>query len=213
MSSARIQKVVVCAFAAVIASLVGNFVVASALNDSVSICVAVKDFSLRYSENKVCKTGAETLLTLNETGPVGAIGAKGAKGATGAIGVKGATGATGATGTTGAAGSEGAFANAFSIKEITVTHTVQASDAGKLLISRDGTTIFLPTNASVPILVGTRIDIANRKSFLTVSPAAGVTINFVAAAVSFDTGNFQMGTLIKVTADEWVFMSAPDEFP
>ena len=195
MSSARTQKIVVCAFAAVIASLVGNFVVASALNDSVSICVAVKDFSLRYSENKVCKTGSETLMTLNETGPVGATGAKGA---------------TGASGATGAAGE---FATTYSIREVSISHTVQASDAGKLLISRDGTTIFLPTNASVPIPVGTRIDIANRKSFLTVSPAAGVTINFVAAAISFDTGNYQIGTIIKVTADEWVFMSAPDEFP
>ena len=195
MSSARTQKIVVCAFAAVIASLVGNFVVASALNDSVSICVAVKDFSLRYSENKVCKTGSETLMTLNETGPVGATGAKGA---------------TGASGATGAAGE---FATTYSIREVSISHTVQASDAGKLLISRDGTTIFLPTNASVPIPVGTRIDIANRKSFLTVSPAAGVTINFVAAAISFDTGNYQIGTIVKVTADEWVFMSAPDEFP
>ena len=195
MSSARTQKIVVCAFAAVIASLVGNFVVASALNDSVSICVAVKDFSLRYSENKVCKTGSETLMTLNETGPVGATGAKGA---------------TGASGATGAAGE---FATTYSIREVSISHTVQASDAGKLLISRDGTTIFLPTNASVPIPVGTRIDIANRRSFLTVSPAAGVTINFEAAAISFDTGNYQIGTIIKVTADEWVFMSAPDEFP
>ena len=195
MSSARTQKIVVCAFAAVIASLVGNFVVASALNDSVSICVAVKDFSLRYSENKVCKTGSETLMTLNETGPVGATGAKGA---------------TGASGATGAAGE---FATTYSIREVSISHTVQASDAGKLLISRDGTTIFLPTNASVPIPVGTRIDIANRKSVLTVSPAAGVTINFVAAAISFDTGNYQIGTIVKVTADEWVFMSAPDEFP
>ena len=195
MSSARIQNIAVCAFAAVIASLVGNFVVASALNDSVSICVAVKDFSLRYSENKVCKTGSETLMTLNETGPVGATGAKGS---------------TGASGATGAAGE---FATTYSIREVSISHTVQASDAGKLLISRDGTTIFLPTNASVPIPVGTRIDIANRKSFLTVSPAAGVTINFEAAAISFDTGNYQIGTIVKVTADEWVFMSAPDEFP
>ena len=195
MSSARTQKIVVCAFAAVIASLVGNFVVASALNDSVSICVAVKDFSLRYSENKVCKTGSETLMTLNETGPVGATGAKGA---------------TGASGATGAAGE---FATTYSIREVSISHTVQASDAGKLLISRDGTTIFLPTNASVPIPVGTRIDIANRRSFLTVSPAAGVTINFEAASISFDTGNYQIGTIIKVTADEWVFMSAPNEFP
>ena len=192
MNSQRIQKLVVCVVAAATASVVGNFVVAAAVNDTVTICVSAKDSSVRYSGDKTCKVGAETLLTLNESGPVGAAGPIGA------------TGATGAT---------GGFASTFSIKEITVTHTLQASDAGKLLISRNGATIFLPTNASVPIPIGTRIDIANRQRFLTVSPAAGVTINFEAAAISFDTGNYQIGTIIKVTADEWVFMSAPDEFP
>ena len=194
MSSERTKKIVVSALAAVVASLVGNFVVASAQNDSVTVCVAVKNFSLRYSDNKSCKTGSETLLTLNETGPVGA------------------RGATGATGATGAAGVEGGSATAYSIREVTISHTLAASDAGKLLISRDGTTITLPTNSSVAIPVGTRVDIANRRGPLTVTPASGVTINFVAAAVSFDTGNYQMGTLLKVTADEWVFMSSPDEF-
>ncbi len=190
MSSERIQKIFVCALAAVAASLVGNFVVASAQNDSVTVCVAVKDFSLRYSDNKACKTGSETLLTLNETGPVGA---------------KGVTGAAGP------AGAAGESATTYSVREVTVSHTLAASDAGKLLISRDGTTITLPTNASVAIPVGTRVDIANRRGPLTVTPASGVTINFVAAAVSFDTGNYQIGTLLKVSADEWVFMSSPDE--
>ena len=194
MSSNRAQKIVVCGFAAVIASLVGNFVVASAQNDSVSVCVSKKNSSMRYAENKVCKTDSETLFTLNETGP------------------EGATGARGATGAAGTAGAVGESATTYSIREITVTYTLQASDAGKLLISRDGTNITLPTNTAVAIPVGTRIDIANRKSFLTVTPATGVTINFVAAAVSFDSGNFQMGTLIKLAADDWVFMSSPNEF-
>ncbi len=195
MSSERFQKLVVCALAAVTASMVGNFVVASAINDTVTICVSSKDSSVRYSADKTCKAGAETLLTLNESGPAGVTGSKGA------------TGAVGAT------GADGGFATTYSIREVSITHTLQASDAGKLLISRDGTTIFLPTNASVPIPVGSRIDIANRKSFLTVSPASGVTINSLAAAISFDAGNYQMGTIIKISADEWVFMSSPDEFP
>ena len=198
MSFQRIQRISVCVIAAVAASVVGNFVVASALNDSVTICVSAKDSSVSYSADKTCKSGAESLLTLNESGPVGAAGSKGT---------------TGAVGVTGASGEAGGFQSTFSIKEITGSHTLQASDAGKLLISRDGTTLFVPTNASVPIPIGTRIDIANRKSFLTVSPASGVTINFLAAAISFDTGNYQMGTIIKLTADEWVFMSPPDEFP
>ena len=198
MSSQRIQKLVVCVVAAATASVVGNFVVAAAVNDTVTICVSAKDSSVRYSGDKTCNVGTETLLTLNESGPAGVTGSKGA---------------TGAIGITGASGGAGGFQSTFSIREITVTHTLEASDAGKLLISRNGATIFLPTNASVPIPIGTRIDIANRQRFLTVSPAAGVTINFEAAAISFDTGNYQIGTIIKVTADEWVFMSAPDEFP
>jgi len=206
MSFERIQKIAVCALAAGSASLVGNFVVASALNASVTICVSEKDSSLRYSQDKTCKTGAETLLTLNESGPAGVTGSKGA---TGATGVAGSKGATGATGTTGAAGG---FATTYTIREITVSHTLQASDAGKLLVSRDGTTIFLPSNASVPIPVGTRIDIANRKSFLAIIPVSGVNLNFLAQSISFDSGNYQMGTLIKLASDDWVFMSSPDEF-
>ena len=195
MSSQRIQKITVCVIAAATASLVGNFVVASALNDSVTICASAKDSSLRYSSDKTCKTGTETILTLNESGPVGAAGP------------------IGATGAAGATGSAGGFASTYSIREVSITHTVQASDAGKLLISRDGTTIFLPTNASVPIAIGTRIDIANRKSFLNVSPVSGVTINSLASSISFDSGNYQMGMIMKISADEWVFMSSPDEFP
>jgi hypothetical protein len=200
MSVERIQKIAVCALAAVSASLVGNFVVASAINTSVSICVSDKNSSIRYSQDKTCKTGAETLLTLNESGPAGVTGSKGVTGATGVAGSKGATGAA------------GGFATTYTIREITVSHTLQASDAGKLLISRDGTTIFLPSNASVPIPVGTRIDIANRKSFLAIVPVSGVNLNFLAQSISFDSGNYQMGTLIKLASDDWVFMSSPDEF-
>jgi hypothetical protein len=203
MSVERIQKIAVCALAAVSASLVGNFVVASAINTSVTICVSDKNSSIRYSQDKTCKTGAETLLTLNESGPAGVTGSKGVTGATGVAGSKGATGATGAA---------GGFATTYTIREITVSHTLQASDAGKLLISRDGTTIFLPSNASVPIPVGTRIDIANRKSFLAIVPVSGVNLNFLAQSISFDSGNYQMGTLIKLASDDWVFMSSPDEF-
>lgn len=201
MNLERIKKSAVCVLAALIASLVGNFVVASALNDSITVCVDSKNSNLRYSESKVCRAGSETLLTLNEVGPVGATGARGA------------TGAVGSTGATGAAGAAGDFATTYSIREVSISHTVQASDAGKLLISRDGTTIFLPTDAAVPIAVGTRIDIANRRSFLTVSPVAGVSINLVASAISFDTGNYQIGTIMKVAPNDWIFMSSPDEFP
>lgn len=209
MNFERIQKIAVCALAAVCASLVGNFVVASALNESVTICVSDKNSSIRYSQDETCKTGAETLLTLNESGPAGATGSKGA---TGAAGITGSKGATGATGAAGAAGAAGGFATTYTLKEISISHTLILSDAGKILISRDGTTISLPTNDSVSFPIGTRIEIANRKSFLTVSPASGVRLNFLTAAISFDAGDYQMGALIKVDSNDWVLMSSPNEF-
>jgi hypothetical protein len=202
MSFERIQKIAVCVLAAVSASLVGNFVVASALNSSVTICVSDKDSSIRYSQDKTCKTGVETLLTLNESGPAGVTGSKGAIGA---------TGVAGATGATGAAGAAGGFATTYTLKEISISHTLILSDAGKILISRDGTTISLPTNDSVSFPIGTRIEIANRKSFVTVSPASGVRLNFLTAAISFDSGDYQIGTLIKIDSNDWVLMSAPNE--
>ncbi len=208
MSFERIQKIAVCALAAVSASLVGNFVVASALNSSVTICVSDKDSSIRYSQDRTCKTGVETLLTLNESGPAGVTGSKGATGATGAAGAAGSKGATGATGATGTAGG---YATTYTLKEISISHTLILSDAGKILISRDGTTISLPTNDSVSFPIGTRIEIANRKSFVTVSPASGVRLNFLTAAISFDSGDYQIGTLIKIDSNDWVLMSAPNE--
>jgi hypothetical protein len=121
------------------------------------------------------------------------------------------TGATGIAGSKGATGAAGGFATTYTLKEISISHTLILSDAGKILISRDGTTISLPTNDSVSFPIGTRIEIANRKSFLTVSPASGVRLNFLTAAISFDSGDYQIGTLIKIDSNDWVLMSSPNE--
>ncbi|MDA2969233.1 MAG: hypothetical protein O2792_05285, partial [Actinomycetota bacterium] len=70
--TSRLQKIVVAVVAAVVASGVGAFVVASAVDNSVVVCSG-KAGALRYSKNGSCRT-AETKLTLNEQGPTGSAG-------------------------------------------------------------------------------------------------------------------------------------------
>ena len=194
MSSLKTQKIIASVVVAVAASLAGNFIIASAVNNEVVICANKATGKLYYRQNNQC-LGSEALLTLNSTG---------ATGATGAAGAPGATGATGA---------DGGYPSTVTVRDITGTHTLQALEAGVLLLAKDGVTITLPTNSAVPIATGTRINVANRKGNLLISPASGVTVNSASVPVAFDTGNFQFGTLIKIAPDDWFFMSSPDEFP
>jgi len=188
MSSLKTQKIIASVVVAVAASLAGNFIVASAVNDEVVVCANKSTGKLHYRQNKQC-LGSETSLTLNSTGVAGAAGAKGATGA------------------------DGGYPSTVTVRDITTTYTLQALDAGILLLAKDGVTITLPTNSAVPIATGTRINVANRKGNLLISPASGVTVNSASVQVAFDTGNFQFGTLIKIAPDDWFFMSSPDEFP
>ena len=198
MSSIKTRQIIACVAVAVLASVAGNFLVAAAIGNEVIVCAQNSTGKLYYRQNQQCAASSESSIMLNQTG------------ATGLVGAKGATGAIGATGATGA---DGGYPSTITVKEITVTHTVQASDAGSLLLANSGVVIFLPSNSAVPIAIGTRINLANRRNFLTVTPNSGVTINLLASSISFDSGNFQYGTLIKLSADDWAFMSSPDEFP
>ncbi len=191
MSSLKTQKIFASVVVAVAASLAGNFIIASAVNDEVVVCANKSNGKLYYRQNKQC-LGSETPLTLNSTGAAGAAGAAGAKGATGA---------------------DGGYPSTVTVRDITVTYTLQALDAGILLLAKDGVTITLPTNSAVPIATGTRINVGNRKGPLLITPASGVTVNSASGSVAFDTGNFQFGTLIKIAPDDWFFMSSPDESP
>jgi hypothetical protein len=107
--------------------------------------------------------------------------------------------------------------------EITASsHTLALTDAGKFLFSRSSPTIVLPTNAAVAFPIGTRIDIgqlgASTANIIYVTPNGGVTlndqtVNSVGAAMSspFDRGAYQIGVLIKVGTNEWLFLKSPDE--
>ncbi len=200
------QKFVVVVVAAVVASGVGAFVVASASDTAVVVCSG-KAGVLRYSKGGTC-TASETKMTLNEQGATGATGAKGATGATGAAGVAGSAGAAGVAGSAGAAGG---FPTSMEIVNITSTHTLMLTDIGKILVSRSGTVITVPTNATVALAVGARIDIAVFSSFLYVDPASGVTLNAGTSRVEADSGSFQIVTLVKIATNEWIMLKTVDE--
>ena len=202
----RSQKIIVAVVAAVVASGVGAFVVASAVDNSVVVCSG-KAGALRYSKDGSCLT-AETKLTLNEQGATGVAGAKGATGATGATGAAGSAGVAGAAGTAGASGS---FPTSMEIVNITTTHTLMLTDIGKILVSRSGTVVTVPTNTSVALAVGARIDFAVFSSFLYFDPASGVTLNAGTTRVDVDTGTFQIATLVKIATNEWVLLKTVDE--
>ena len=197
------QKLVVVVVAAVVASGIGAFVVASATNTAVVVCSG-KAGALRYSKDGKC-AASETKMTLNEQGATGAIGLAGA------VGAKGATGAAGATGTAGAAGAAGGFPTSMEIVNITSTHTLMLTDIGKILVSRSGTVVTVPTNTSVALAVGARIDFAVFSSFLYFDPASGVALNAGTSRVEVDSGTFQIVTLVKIATNEWVLLKTVDE--
>ena len=194
------QKLVVAVVAAAVASGVGAFVVASATNTAVVVCSG-KNGDLRYSKDGNC-VASETKMTLNEQGATGARGAAGAAGSTGAAGTAGAAGA---------AGTAGGFPTSMEIVNITSTHTLMLTDIGKILVSRSGTVVTVPTNASVALAVGARIDFAVFSSFLYFDPASGVTLNAGTSRVEVDSGTFQIVTLVKIATNEWVLLKTVDE--
>lgn len=210
----RSQRIVVAVVAAVVAALAGGFLVASAIETSVVVCANKASGALRYSKNGSCNGIRERKLTLNEQGTTGMIGGTGATGGTGASGTPGTSGTTGASGTAGTSGTPGdagGYPTSMSSRDITGAHTLLADDIGRVLLSRLGTIVTVPTNATVAFAVGTRIDLAVVTGFLYLDPASGVTINAGTSRIEFDAGNYQIGTLIKIATNEWYLLSGVNE--
>jgi len=189
----------------VVALVAGGIYAVSAAPSSVTACVAKKDGAMRYSASGSCKGAKETTLV---------IGAQGATGPAGPAGPAGATGAAGAVGSM-------ATQSSAEIKTNT-SYTLVLADAGKFIWSKSSPTVVVPTNASVAFPIGTRIDIgqlgATSANIIFVTPSVGVTLNSqtvdgagVAISSTFDRGAFQMGTLVKIATNEWVFLKSPDE--
>ncbi|MFM9085635.1 MAG: hypothetical protein ACKORC_04095 [Acidimicrobiia bacterium] len=186
-----LKKFVIPAIVAGACASVGGVFVAGAASTSITACAKKPTGELRYAASGVCKA-SETKLTLGQTGPAGATGATGAAGATGASGSY----ASAMTVTAIAAGSGRQFALA---------------DAGTLITTGGTAVMTVPTNASVAFPIGTRIDLAPLSGDLYVSPASGVTINGVSVQLSFDSGGYQFGSLIKTGTNAWIFLRPLNE--
>lgn len=210
----NIKKYAIPAFvSAVVALLAGGVYAVSATPAKITVCAAKSTGVMRYVPSGKCKSAKETKLELGQQGPAGATGATGPAGATGATGPAGVAGAIGAAGTL-------TTQSSFEIK--TSSYTLALSDAGKLLYSRSSPTLVVPNNSVVAFPIGTRIDVgqlgSSTANIIYVTPNGGVTINdqalnSVGAAVSqtFDRGSFQLGVLVKVGTNEWLFLRSPDE--
>ena len=188
------KRAVLVVSCVVLGSLVGGYVTAGAAPSSVTICALKTNGSLRYIKSGACKA-TETKLTLGEQGPTGA------------------TGAAGATGATGAAGAAGSFSGVATLRVISLSSdTLSLADAGKVLVISVGTDITIPNDATVNFTVGTRIEIARTSGSPTLKGAPGVTLNGISApgAASFDSGDYQLGVLLKTAANTWILLKKPD---
>ena len=192
---------------AVVALVAGGVYAVNATPANITVCAAKNSGAMRYSPSGGCKNAKETKLVLGQQGPAGATGA------TGPVGATGPAGATGATGSN-------ATQSFFEIK--TSSYTLALTDAGKFLFSRSSPTIVVPNNSAVAFPIGTRIDIgqlgATTANIIFVNPNSGVTINDqalnstgTAVSQTFDRGAFQIGVLVKVGTNEWLFLRSPDE--
>jgi hypothetical protein len=193
-----------------VALVAGGVVAANATPSSITVCASKSSGAMRYSSANKCNGAKETKLTLGQQGPAGATGPAGAAGAAGA------TGATGAAGAAGATGAAGSYATPMSVATIpSAGYTLVLGDAGKLLYSLVSPTVTIPTNTSVAFPIGTRIDIgqlgATTANIIFVTPASGVTLNGATTSSQFDRGAYQMGSLIKIATNEWLFLKSVDE--
>ena len=88
------------------------------------------------------------------TGPTGPTGA-----ASTVTGPTGATGATGATGITGATGASGQWDTAQTVTtQAGTTYTIQASDAGKLILFTSASAVAVSVTNTLDLLPGQRVD-------------------------------------------------------
>jgi hypothetical protein len=128
------------------------------------------------------------------------------------VGYTGSQGAgfTGSQGDTGFVGSGGGFD---SIQEITFyntnTYTLATQDAGKLLaLSSTGSTtinVLVPPDSSLDFEIGQRFDLLQySQGAIAVDPLPGVSI--YAPFGSFLNEQFSLASIIKLAANQWIFM-------
>jgi hypothetical protein len=129
--------------------------------------------------------------------------------ATGYTGSSGFTGSAGFAGSRGYTGSEGTLASIQDINAQTGTsYTFAGSDAGKLVTftNEDEVTVTVPADSSVTFDIGRRIDIQQGgNGQVTLNPENGVVVYSTTGL--YINQIYSAGTLIKVAANEWSFIS------
>lgn len=185
------STVVVVALALSVGGVVGAR--AATPGATVNICVNKTTGVMRHAKVKPC-SASETKLVLGVTGPVGATGA---------------TGATGAAGAAGAAGASGSVSPVTINAQTGFSYTLVLADAGKFITSSTAGSIAItiPTNSSVAFPIGTKIQFGQIGSGgINMTAATGVTLNGGSAVVGFDSGSYQIGTLLKIATDTWLLL-------
>ena len=149
-------------------------------------------------------------LIVGYTGSVGPAGAgyTGSQGGTGYTGFTGsASTASGYAGSTGYTGSKGGFEAVQIISTQTGTsYTLALTDAGYLInfTNAAGTTVTIPSDASVNFTVGQRVDLEQYNTGpVVVSPGVGVILHSTDSPIL--TNQYSIGTLIKIGPNEWTF--------
>ena len=145
------------------------------------------------------------IVKFGEQGVTGTPGNTGNTGPTG-VGTTGPQGPTGATGATGPTGPTGADSGAIlSINaQIGTTYQLVITDVGKLitLTNASAIAVTIPTNAVVPFLVGTRIDLLQGGAGKVTFSGVGVTIKSKSSNKSIGAQNVAV-SLIKEATDTW----------
>lgn len=140
------------------------------------------------------------------TGATGGSGPFGAQGPTGPQGPPGAAGSPGPVGQTGPTGPSGAMA-APNVQNV-AAYTLTGADAGgavDLTYSAGPVTVTVPTNAAVPFLVGTVIEIARVTTATVTIVAPGVTLRSVNSQVAIGH-QFGVASLRKQAANIWLLV-------
>ena len=93
------------------------------------------------------------------------------------------------------------------MRETTTERTLSLSDAGTFISAENvgGTEVTIPTNASVAFTQGTEIDFIQKTAgTLTLTAAAGVTLNGAVAGSVAVTAQWGGVTIKLIATNEWI---------
>ena len=174
----RITKSVIAVGALTAGLAVGGAISAGAAPSSITVCALKSSGQLRYGKSGTCKS-TETKLVLGEVGP---------------------------------SGPSGTYTGAAKISTITANKSLNLQDLGSTFVITKSVVIEVPTDASVAFPIGATINLAQTQGQTFISGAIGVTVNGTLSTndqpiAAFDTGSFQYGVLVKISANSWALLT------